>query len=77
MTATADDYSPACWPRGSRYPSQIQAAHERCDADLMDFSDPAKMWAYCACHCHHRADLPGFVEYTSGRCVEREMLTGI
>lgn len=71
MPYTADDCSDLCWPYDGG-PSQNTEDHERCEADLMDFSDPRKDYAYCACDCHYRPELPGFRATTAGRWITRE-----
>ena len=76
MPYTADDCSRLCWPGGGG-PSQDPGDHRACERELMDFSDPAKQYGYCACECHHVPGLPGFDERTSGRGVSRDQALGI
>jgi hypothetical protein len=72
MPYTADDCSDLCWPSGGSPRDVAASDHVKCEAELMDFSDPAKRYAYCACACHHLPGLPGFRSVTSGRHVTRE-----
>ena len=65
----ADEFSVLCGPPSPDSPDENDPRHAECEAQLTDFSDLGKQWAYCACDCHHKPDLPGFREHTAGRYV--------
>jgi hypothetical protein len=74
MPYTADDCSELCWPPGKLLDEVPPEDHARCEQQLMDFSNPEKQSAYCACDCHYVPGLPGFSETVAGRYVTREDL---